>query len=149
MILMTEAQLPAPEPKVEPASKPMETPKSHTKAWIIAIVVIIVALIALGIVLLATADNSTTTRVRDIFIIFMALESLVIGAALVILIVQLSTLINLIQNEIRPILNNTNDTVNNLKGTTAFLSEQMVEPVLKLNAYLAGLKHVLDLLRPK
>jgi amino acid permease len=146
---MTEAQLPAPEPKVEPASKPMETPKSHTKAWIIAIVVIIVALIALGIVLLATADNSTTTRVRDIFIIFMALESLVIGAALVILIVQLSTLINLIQNEIRPILNNTNDTVNNLKGTTAFLSEQMVEPVLKLNAYLAGLKHVLDLLRPK
>jgi hypothetical protein len=146
---MTEAQLPAPESKVESASKPMEAPKSHTKVWVIAIVVLIVALIVLGIVLLATADNSTTTRVRDIFIIFMALESLVIGAALVILIVQLSTLINLIQNEIRPILNNTNDTVNNLKGTTAFLSEQMVEPVLKLNAYLAGLKHVLDLLRPK
>jgi hypothetical protein len=149
MIFMTEAQLPAPEPKVEPASKPMEAPKSHTKVWVIAIVVLIVALIIFGIVLLATADNSTTTRVRDIFIIFMALESLVIGAALVILIVQLSTLINLIQNEIRPILNNTNDTVNHLKGTTAFLSEQMVEPVLKLNAYLAGLKHVLDLLRPK
>jgi len=79
----------------------------------------------------------------------MALESLVIGAALVILIVQLATLINLIQNEIRPILDNTNDTVNHLKGTTTFLSEQLVEPVLKLNSYLAGLKHVLDLLRPK
>jgi hypothetical protein len=149
MILMIDAQPPALEKKVEQTSQLPEAPKSRTKIWVVVISLVVVALVVLGVVLLATADSATTTRVRDIFIIFMALESLVIGAALVILIVQLATLINLIQNEIRPILDNTNDTVNHLKGTTTFLGEQLVEPVIKLNSYLAGLKHVLDLLRPK
>jgi len=46
----------------------------------------------------------------------MAFESLIIGVTLVILMIQLATLINLLQNEIKPILNSTNETVNTLKG---------------------------------
>jgi hypothetical protein len=83
--------------------------------------------------------------VRDIFIIFMALESLLIGAALVVLIIQLASLINLLQNEVKPILKSTSETVNTLRGTTEFLSENLVEPVIKLNSYLAGLKKFFDL----
>ena len=82
---------------------------------------------------------------RDIFIIFLALESLVIGAALVVLIIQLASLINLLQNEVKPILKSTNETVNTLRGTSAFLSENLVEPVIKLNSYLAGLKKLFDM----
>jgi hypothetical protein len=78
----------------------------------------------------------------------MALESLVIGLALIILIVQMATLINLLQNEVKPILNSTNETVNTLRGTASFLSDNLVEPVLKLNEYLAGLKKLIDLVRP-
>jgi hypothetical protein len=116
-------------------------------ALIIAGVVILI-LIIVAAVLLLRADNDTTGRVRDVFIIFMALESLVIGVALVVLIVQLATLINLLQNEIRPIIASTNETVNTLKGTVAFLSENVTEPVIKLNAYLAGIKQFFDLMRP-
>jgi len=76
----------------------------------------------------------------------MALESLLIGAALVVLIIQLASLINLLQNEVKPILKSTSDTVNTLRGTTEFLSENLVEPVIKLNSYLAGLRKVIDLL---
>jgi amino acid permease len=75
----------------------------------------------------------------------MALESLLIGAALVVLIIQLASLINLLQNEVKPILKSTNETVNTLRGTTEFLSENLVEPVIKLNSYLAGLKKLFDL----
>jgi amino acid permease len=75
----------------------------------------------------------------------MALESLVVGTALVVLIIQLATLINLLQNEVRPILKSTNETVNTLRGTSEFLSENLVEPVIKLNSYLAGLKRLFDL----
>jgi hypothetical protein len=117
-------------------------------ALIIAAVVILLVLIG-AVVLLLRADNDTTGRIRDVFIIFMALESLVIGAALIILIVQLATLINLLQNEIKPIINSTSETVNTLRGTVAFLSENLTEPVIKLNAYMAGMKQFLDLMRPK
>ena len=61
------------------------------------------------------------------------------------LIIQLASLINLLQNEVKPILKSTNETVNTLRGTSEFLSENLVEPVIKLNSYLAGLKKLFDL----
>lgn len=84
-----------------------------------------------------------TARVRDLFIIYMGFQSLVIGLVLIILMIQLARLINLLQNEIKPILDSTNDTVNHLRGTTLFLSEHMVGPVIKLNEYLAGISEAL------
>src|SRR5574340_998953 len=70
------------------------------------------------------------------------------GQKSIVLILQLAALINLLQNEIKPILDSTNDTVNNLRGTTQFLSNNLVEPVLKLNEYLAGMKKFWDVFRP-
>jgi hypothetical protein len=122
--------------------------KSRAGVILIGAGIVILALIITAAVLLIRSDNETTGRVRDVFIIIMALESIVIGAALVILIIQLATLINLLQNEVKPIIKNTNDTVNNLRGTVVFLSENVTEPVIKLNAYLAGLKQFMDLMRP-
>ncbi|MCL4562571.1 MAG: hypothetical protein M1281_18405 [Chloroflexi bacterium] len=105
---------------------------------------IVIAALVAGIVLLAGASLDTTARVRDIFIIFMALEFLVIGIALIVLMVQLATLINLLQNEVKPILESTTNTVNTLRGTAEFLSDNLVEPVIKLNEYVAALRRVLD-----
>jgi hypothetical protein len=110
-------------------------------------VLIVIAALVTGIVFLSISENSITSKVRDIFIIFMALESLVIGAALIILIIQIAVLTNLIQSEVKPILDTTNETVNTLKGTATFLSENLTEPVIKLNEYLAGLKQVTSFLR--
>ena len=113
-------------------------------AGIIAGAVVLVALIVVAVIFLARSPD--TGKVRDIFIIFMALESLILGAALVVLIIQLASLINLLNNEVRPILRSTSDAVNTLRGTSEFLSENLVEPVIKLNSYMAGLKKVLDVL---
>ena len=106
--------------------------------------VVLVALIIL-VVFSLVKSPSAAANWRDIFIIFMAFESLLIGAALVVLIVQVASLINLLQNEVRPILQSTSDTVNTLRGTTEFLSENLVEPVIKLNSYLAGLRKFFDM----
>jgi len=76
----------------------------------------------------------------------MALESLLIGAVLVILIVQVARLTNLLQNEIKPILDSTNETVSTLRGTTEFLSDNLVQPVIKLNEYIAAVQRLLELL---
>ena len=90
--------------------------------------------------------EGTVARIRDVFIIVMSLESLLIGAALIILIVQLARLTNLLQNEVKPILDSTNETVNTLRGTTEFLSDNLVEPVMKLNEYIAVIQKFFELL---
>jgi hypothetical protein len=100
--------------------------------------VLVVTVISLAIYYLLTASPDKTEQIRDVFIIILAVQSLMMGLVMVILILQLARLINLIQNEIRPILDSTSETVSNLRGTTMFLSENVVEPVIKMNEYLAG-----------
>ena len=131
---------------VEEQEQPIEFQdgeKSNTKYIIIGslIILVILAVIVLATMYLVNPDNSARTeQIRDVFIIFLALESLIIGIALVVLIIQLSTLINLLQNEIRPIINSTNETVNTLKGTAMFISDNLAEPVIKINQYAAMFK---------
>ena len=141
------SEQPTPTPSTAP-SLPDAGSGSSRKAPIGLIVgaVLVVALIVAGTVLLLRADNDTTARVRDVFIIFMALESLVIGVALVILIVQLAVLINLLNNEIRPIINSTNETVNTIKGTVTFLSDNLSEPVIRLNETIAAVRKFFEII---
>ena len=121
-----------------------EAPQSGGKKVVIIIGgLLLLALVGTGLVLLLQ-PGTDTARVRDIFIIFMALEFLLVGGVMVILIIQLARLTLLLQNEIKPILDSTNETANTLRGTTVFLSEHLVEPVLKLNQYMAGLNRILS-----
>ena len=120
----------------------------RTMTGIIIGAVVLLGLLGLAIFFLLQ-PATPTDKIRDIFIIVVALESLIIGVALVVLIVQLASLINLLRNEVRPILDATNETVNNLRGTAEFLGENVVEPVIKLNGYLAGLYRMLELMGVK
>jgi len=139
----TEERTPTPQ---ELAAK-REQEKQTRRTLIGVIIGAVVLLVLLGLAIFALLQPATPTdKIRDIFIIVVALESLIIGVAMVILIVQLASLINLIQNEVRPILDATNETVNNLRGTAEFLGENVVEPVIKLNGYLAGLYRMLELM---
>ncbi len=142
------------ETTTPPQPSPVDVQNQQRKVLIIASIaglVILAGIIGFTYFLLLPQNGGpggATARIRDVFIIFMALEALVIGIALVILIVQLATLINLLQNEIKPILNSTNDTVNTLRGTVTFLSDNLAEPVIKLNEYMAAVKKFIDLIRP-
>jgi len=147
---MAENQIPKPPvlPTSQDVDKETERRNRQTSIAIGVAAFIFVALIVLAIYGL-TRDAGITQNIRDILIIFMALVSLVIGAAMVILIVQLASLINLLNNEIKPILDATNETIATLRGTTQFLSENLVEPVMKLNSYLAGLQKMLEMIGMK
>jgi hypothetical protein len=123
----------------EPASsKELEKQQRRIVIIIIAIALVILVVIVASFVFLMRAQASNVAQLRDVFIIFLALQSLLIGLVLVILMIQLATLINLLQNEIKPILDSTNETVSNLRGTTNFLSDNLVEPVIRLNETMAG-----------
>ena len=128
------------------AGRPSEAQQRLIIIGVVISALVVVALAALAIIGMVRNPAFTQT-IRDIFIIVMALESLVIGAALIVLIIQIAQLTNLLQQEIKPILESTNETMNTLRGTTAFLSENLVEPVVKLNSYVAALQRALDGLR--
>lgn len=115
---------------------------------VVAIAVVVVALLGTAIYFLLRPETSADEvgRIRDIFIIVVGLETLVIGVAMVVLLIQLASLINLLQNEVRPILQAASDTINTLRGTADFLGESVVEPVIKLNSYLASIQRVIELM---
>jgi hypothetical protein len=140
-----------PSPEEFAATQEAERQKRTVIIWgTIFVVLLVIGLISAIVFLLHPGTSAEWVgRLRDVFIIIVALESLLIGVALVVLIVQLASLINLLQNEVRPILKATTDTVNNLRGTAEFLGENVVEPVIKLNGYLAGLYRMLELMGVK
>ena len=141
----TEQIIPVENP---PVSKEEEKTVKGIRVWlIILIAVLLLALVSVAIFFLFKAPAAVTTQIRDVFIIFMALEFMILGVAFVILVVQLAKLVNLLQNEVKPILDATSDTVNTLKGTTEFLSKNLVEPVISVNGYVAGAKKVFDLFK--
>jgi hypothetical protein len=107
---------------------------------------ILVGLLVAGVIYLIN-PATPTTRIRDILIIFMALEFLIVGAALIVLIVQLATLINLLQNEVKPILESATEASNTLRGTAVFLSDNLAEPVIKLQGYVAAMQRMMGFIR--
>ncbi len=141
----TSEIVPTPRLEEDTTTKEADSRSKRIVTFIIIGVVLVLVLLGLAIFFLLQ-PTTPTDRIRDVFIIVVALESLVIGVALIILIIQLASLINLLQNEVRPILTATNETVNNLRGTAEFLGENMVEPVIKLNGYLAGMSRVIELM---
>lgn len=146
---MEETEMIAPQINDTPTTAPASTRQTTIKTWAIVVVGILILSLVVGVViLLMSAGSDNVGKIRDIFIIFMALESLLIGAVLIILVVQLAILTNLIQNEIKPILDSTNETVNTLKGTTVFISKNVTEPIITLNTYLAGLKKFFEVVFP-
>jgi hypothetical protein len=147
---MTTPSPETPEPTVVDEAAQREAERRQRTIVITAVIFLIILIAGIVAAIIGLLQpNAPTEKIRDIFIIFMALESLLIGIALIVLIVQFASLINLLQNEVRPILDATNETVNHLRGTAEFLGENVVEPVIKLNGYLAGMQRMLELLGVK
>lgn len=74
-----------------------------------------------------------SATIRDIAIIIIAIQSIVIGTLLAVLVWQVWRLVKMLQTEIRPILHETQGTVRTVRGTTGFVSDNVISPVLKAN----------------
>ncbi len=125
--------------------------QNNTMRWVVigAIVVfILIIAAAVGLSWVMISNPAVTETLRDVFIIWMALVSILIGIALVVLIIQIARLTNLLQHEIKPILENTNQTINTVRGTAAFVSENVSEPMVRISSTVAGVTRFVQLLAP-
>ena len=89
---------------------------------------------------------SALASVRDLAIILLALESLVIGVVLVVLILEVRNLAKLLREEIKPILDSADETVRTVRGTTSFVSETFVNPMIRVSGFASGVMQALRIL---
>jgi hypothetical protein len=129
----------------KPAS-PQRRSRLQRRLYLIGgVLFLLLAAVGIGLFLLSRNEALTSTA-RDIFLILLALEFMVVGVAVIVLAIQIARLTLLLEMELRPMLENANDTLDTLRGTTLFLSESLVEPVVKLQSTLAGIQRVLAVL---
>lgn len=108
-------------------------------------IVVGIAVIVLVLIFLLNHPGTTET-IRDLFIIALALESLVIGTLLVILIYQLIVLIRMLRDDLKPMIESTQETLNTVKGTATFVSERVTKPAIAASGYAAGISRSIGVL---
>jgi hypothetical protein len=76
--------------------------------------------------------------VRDIAIVLLALQSIVIGILLALMLSQLRKLAKLLREEIAPLLDSANQTVGTMHSTVDFVSQSVVHPLIEARSYTSG-----------
>ena len=84
--------------------------------------------------------------VRDIAIVVLAVESIVIGIVLVLMLWQVRSLTMLLQDQLKPMLDAMRETVGTVKGTTSLVSETIVTPAVKIGGFFAGARRALQVM---
>ncbi|HRN69189.1 MAG TPA: hypothetical protein PK205_10015 [Promineifilum sp.] len=109
---------------------------------VIGVIVLLVVGVAFAALLAYLAINfaDTIVIVRDIFIIALGIMSCLSGIVLILLLISIIRLINMLEFELKPILLKTNDTLGTIRGTTAFMSDNVMRPVTTASSYMAGVR---------
>jgi hypothetical protein len=89
---------------------------------------------------------SAVVLIRDIAIIVLAVESLIIGGLLVVLLLEIRGLTRMLQEEVEPILESTKETATTVRGTTVFLSDTFVKPLINAVGYASAANRVMSVL---
>jgi len=146
-------QLPEPgtaEQESSPAELSPDLGASRLPAIIagVAAVVILAALIAVGVLLFN--HPQTAAVLRDIFIVLLGVQSMIIGllimTILVILIymaLKIYDLTQFVDNELRPILRRADDMMRTVHSRTVFISDTAVKPVIDVMGYVSAVKSII------
>jgi hypothetical protein len=119
------------------------------RVWIVVVILVLVAMLGLGLYGVC-GSNMTKSEVvqcvRDVAIVVLVLETFVVTLLLALIVLLFGRLLSTIQNEIMPILNSAKRTVNTVQGTTTFVSDSLVAPLIGLAGFGSAIKGTLGAL---
>jgi uncharacterized integral membrane protein len=101
-------------------------------------------LVVLAIDARRSGSVSLISVLRDMAIVLVALETLIVGVLLIVLVLQVQALVGLLRDEIRPMLEAINETLATVRGTTRFMSQKVVSPTIQAAGFFAGLRRVVQ-----
>lgn len=91
-----------------------------------------------------------TVRLRDIAFVVLAVETLIVMILVLIISILMITILVLLYDRVIPALEQLNrtmntvaDTVHTVRGTTTFVSDKVVHPVIEVSSWAAGASRVL------
>ncbi len=115
---------------------------SVQKAVAVVLALLIVVLIALGLYGACGSRDDALACVRDVAIIVLVIETFAVTLLLLLIVVLIARLVNTIQNEVKPVLESAKRTADTVQGTTTFVSNAFVAPLINLAGLAAGIKGV-------
>ncbi len=108
----------------------------------VAVAVLVVALIVLGLYGLCHTRDGLVC-LRDVAIITLALAAFAVTVLLLLIVVLFGRLISAIQEGVTPILASAKRTADTVQGTTAFVSDTVVAPLINIASLVGGTKGTL------
>jgi uncharacterized membrane protein (DUF4010 family) len=113
------------------------------KKWAIIGGIIAVVLLVVIIVLLYLGDTGAITeRLRDISIIFISLLGVLGVILMAALVGAVLWLVFTVKDKVVPLLETLTETATRVKGTTEFMTEQAVQPVIRVAGTVARMRAV-------
>src|SRR3954466_10379410 len=103
--------------------------------WWAALAILVLGLIVVGICFglyqLGGGDQGALERLRDIAIIFLSFQLLLVTIILAGIAAGLVFLILVLKDQIIPLLTELTETAKRIRGTTEFMTEEAVKPIIK------------------
>ena len=134
-------------------SNSIESAISPTKRWTVQRIVFtisglfifaILAAFVLGLIFaFSDALDTTAARtgyLRDILLVTLTVEGILIIGALATLITQTSRMINMLKKEVRPVIASVQETANLTKTTAEFVGHNLTEPIVRTGAFAYGVR---------
>ncbi len=78
--------------------------------------------------------------IRDIAIIALAIESVVVGVLVIVLAWQTYRLVRTIHSELAPLIRDMDETLQIVKGTATYVSKNVVTPTVKVTKTIAAVR---------
>jgi hypothetical protein len=120
-----------------------EQPSKKTKWYIIGGslgALIVLGLIIFGLYMLGDDDQSALERLRDIAVIFIVLLLFLVTVLLAGITAGLLYLVLQIKDRVIPALEELTASLKRVKGTTDFVTEEAVKPIISVASSIAGVR---------
>lgn len=140
-----------PESKSPEARAPLD-PRALQVIVIVSIAVVAIVALLVGAGFFLYSRPQATTFLRDVAIIILAFETLVVIFFLGVMTVLLIYVLLTLEREIKPVLNAASETVYTVRGTTTFVSDTVVSPIMTAASIVGAVKGAAQAiagLRPK
>jgi Flp pilus assembly protein protease CpaA len=113
----------------------------------ILILGLIVVGISFGLYQLGGADQAPLERLRDIVIIFLGFQLMLVTIILAGIAAGLVYLILVLKDQVIPLLTELTETAKRLRGTTEFMTEEAVKPIITAAGQIAKVRAMMRTVR--
>ena len=100
------------------------------------------------LLILLVRNPQLTQLIRDLMIITLAIEALFIGIVVILATIQITKFIRLLQDDVKPILDQANETITTVRSIANIVNETLTGPIMKIGGTLSGTVRFLKMIWP-